>query len=89
MALKISLADTHVGVPAPEAYAKIGKIHGDKERIDYTVETFLSAEARHSRKSAIGMARFSVSPANLSGDLLPALYADLKTREGFQGAEDC
>lgn len=89
MALKTSIAETRIGVPAPEAYSKIGKIHGTKERIDYTVETFMSAEARNARKSPIAMSVFSVAPADLSGDIMPALYANLKTKEGFENAEDC
>lgn len=89
MAIKTSIAETRIGVPAPEAYSKIGKIQGTKERIDYTVETFMSAEARQARKSPVAVSVFSVNPSELVGDFFPALYANLKTKNGFENAEDC
>jgi hypothetical protein len=81
MALLISLTadDTSIGVAFPEAYAKIGDYFGNKQTIQYQVSVWADAQARLDNKAPVRQDAFYVEMADLSGDLLPALYENLKT----------
>lgn len=89
MALKVNVTDTRIGVAFPEAYVRVTRVNADKELLRYDVETFATAAARIDNKQPVARHKFTVQTDNLSGDLFPAVYADLKARSGFGGAEDC
>lgn len=87
MALKLSIPTSNVGVPFFEAYARITNFTGNKGQIQYQVAVNASQEAREANAQVVDQhVFFCETPA---GPLLDALYADLKQRPGFEGAEDC
>jgi len=81
MALIISLPanETGIGVSFSNAYAKIGDYFGNKNTIQYQVSVWADADARLNNYAPIRQDAFYVEVADLSGDIMPALYADLKT----------
>jgi len=87
MAVRINLANTVIGASFPTAYAKITQFVWNGRFIRYYVAVFIDEQARQSDKHAV---REDIYNCPLpSGEILPALYADLKTREDYIGAEDC
>ena len=87
MALKLSISASFVGVPFPQAYARITNIHCNKDQVQYQVAVYASADARGSNSAQVADHAFYA--AMPSGSLLPALYADLKKQPGFENATDC
>lgn len=85
MALQINLsaADTSIGVGFPNAYAKIGDYFGNKNTIQYQVAVWADAAAREANCAPVRSDAYYVEIADLSGDIMPALYADLKTHEPY------
>lgn len=87
MALELDLQTTPIGVAMLDAYARITRFHGDKHRVHYEVEVHASADARNSGAKPIQRHKFIAT--DLTGDILPALYAHLKAQPGFETAVDC
>ena len=87
MALKISIANSSVGVPFTEAYARITNIHGNKDQVQYQVSVSANAEARQANAQEV--AQHAYYCATPTGNLMDGLYADLKLQAGFENAEDC
>jgi hypothetical protein len=81
---------TDSGIELTNAYAKIEHYHGrnsgDESHANYEVYLFASAGARSSNKAPV--ASFGFTCPTPVGDILPALYADLKTQEPFTAAVD-
>lgn len=90
MALHLSLSadDTSIGVAFPEAYAKIGDYFGNKNTIQYQVAVWADAAAREAGRSPVRSDAYYVEIADLSGDIMPALYEDLKTHAPYDGGSD-
>lgn len=89
MAIQIALQSSDVGLAFAAAYVRISRFSGGKERVNYSADAFASQEARASGAKPVGTQRFDLATADVAGDILPALYADLKTRPGYENAEDC
>jgi hypothetical protein len=89
MALKLNLEMTPIGVPLPEAYARIVDVGGNLRELLVMVDVYATEGARQSLAKTIERRRHSVDPAELVGPLGPALYAFLKTLPEYAGAEDC
>ena len=87
MALKISIANSNVGVPFAEAYARITNIHGNKDQVQYQVSVSANADARQANAQEV--AQHAYYCAMPTGNLMDGLYADLKLQAGFENAEDC
>lgn len=87
MALKLSLQTSNVGVPFPEAYARITNIFANKDSCQYQVSISATADARQANAQEVAQHAFYC--ATPQGNLMDGLYADLKTQPGFEGAEDC
>ncbi len=88
MALKLSLATTQFGVPAPQAYARITNFFGTKDQIQVQVAVYYDKEARHSNMATVREDAHYIAIEDLKGDLIPAIYAVLKTFTQYEGAED-
>ncbi len=98
MALQIALTETNVGMPAPEAYAKIAAFHYDAaaNRLECFVNIYASVAARQAGKAPIDGGVFTGTPGSdsvpsLDGDTAGAraeLYTWLKTLPKFAGATD-
>jgi hypothetical protein len=88
MALKLSVA-TQFGVPAPEAYAKITNFYGTKDQLQVQVAIYFNADAREQNLSTVKENAHYIAMEDLKGDLIPAIYAVLKTFADYEGAEDC
>jgi hypothetical protein len=88
MALQLSLSDTSIGVAFPEAYAKIGDYFGNKNTIQYQVAVWANAAAREANCAPVRSDAYYVEVADLTGDVMPALYADLKTHEPYTNGVD-
>ena len=87
MALKISITTSNVGIAFTDAYARITSIFGNKDQLHYQVSVSANESARLvNAKDVVNYAFYCAIP---HGDLMSGLYADLKTRVGFENAEDC
>jgi hypothetical protein len=88
MALKLSLATTQFGVPAPQAYARITNFFGTKDQIQVQVAVYYNEEARHSNMATVKEEAHYIALEDLKGDLIPAIYEVLKTFSQYEGAVD-
>ena len=88
MALKLNLASTQFGVPAPQAYARITNFFGTKDQIQVQVAIYYNEEARHGNLSTVKENAHYIAIEDLDGDIIPAIYGVLKTFRDYAGAVD-
>ena len=88
MALKLNLASTQFGVPAPDAYARITNFFGTKDNLQVQVAIYYNEDARHSNMATVKENAHYIAIEDLKGDLMPAIYGVLKTMADYQGAVD-
>ena len=88
MALKLNLASTQFGVPAPEAYARITNFFGTKDNLQVQVAIYYNEDARHSNMATVREDAHYIAIEDLKGDLIPAIYEVLKTFSQYEGAQD-
>ena len=89
MALKLNLASTQFGVPAPEAYARITNFFGTKDNIQVQVAIHYDQAAREGNMATVLEHAHYIAVEDIKGDIIPAIYGVLKTFEQYKGAEDC
>ena len=89
MALKLNLASTQFGVPAPQAYARITNFFGTKDNIQVQVAIHYDQAAREQNLATVREDAHYIGISDLKGDLIPAIYGVLKTFSQYEGAEDC
>jgi hypothetical protein len=89
MALKLNITDTQTGSAFTNAYARIKGFTGDKTSVKYIVEIHATAQARLDNKRPVVRQSFTLDSTSFNGDVLPLLYANLKTQLGYESAEDC
>jgi len=89
MALKLNLASTQFGVPAPQAYARITNFFGTKDNIQVQVAIHYDQAAREGNMATVKEEAHYIAISDLKGDIIPAIYEVLKTFSQYQGAEDC
>jgi hypothetical protein len=89
MALKLNLASTQFGVPAPEAYARITNFFGTKDQIQVQVAIHYNEQARHENKATVLEHAHYIAVEDIKGDMIPAIYGVLKTFSQYEGATDC
>ena len=88
MALKLNLALTQFGVPAPQAYAKITNFFGTKDQIQVQVAIYFNEEARQGNMATVKENAHYIAIEDLKGDLIPAIYEVLKTFSDYAGSTD-
>ena len=88
MALKLNLASTQFGVPAPQAYAKITNFFGTKDQIQVQVAIYFNEEARQGNMATVKENAHYIAIEDLKGDIIPAIYEVLKTFTDYEGAVD-
>ena len=88
MALKLNLASTQFGVPAPQAYAKITNFFGTKDQIQVQVAIYFNEEARQGNMATVKENAHYIAIEDLKGDIFPAIYEVLKTFTDYEGAVD-
>ena len=92
MALQVALTETNVGVPAPEAYAKIVAIRSafNQPSCEVAVDIFFNLAARQAGKAPIAGNVLFVPAEVVEGNdpTRTTLYAWLKTLELFKDAVD-
>ena len=88
MALKISAVNPTTGQTTSEAYARITNFFGTKDQIQVQVAIHASADARHENFQTIKENAHYIAVEDLKGDLIPAIYAVLKTYTDYAGATD-
>ena len=88
MALKLNLASTQFGVPAPQAYARITNFFGTKDQIQVQVAIYYNEEARHGNMATVREDAHYIAIEDLKGDIIPAIYGILKTFTQYQNATD-
>ncbi|HFJ9472622.1 TPA: hypothetical protein ACGW3J_005327 [Bacillus paranthracis] len=78
------------GVIASNAYAKVERIMGTKERIDFTVDFYLDRNARVENKQSMEQEVFSFTPSVAVGsaNFIRQAYLYLKTLNQFRVALD-
>ena len=79
------------GAGTPKAYAKITNFYGTKDQLQVQVAIYFNADAREQNLSTVkeNAHYIAVEDINGKGDLIPAIYAVLKTFADYEGAEDC
>lgn len=91
MAFTASLAETNIGIPLADTYARITLMRCDKEQTLLQVSHYANAEARN----ADAMPVFDRTLFAPTGELQPGDnplaigYAWLKTQPEYADAEDC
>jgi hypothetical protein len=90
MALKITAVNPTNHEEVTTAYAKIGNFFrtGDGA-IQVQVQVYHSQDMRHANANTIKEDSHYINLEDLKGDLMPAIYAVLKTFSDYAGAEDC
>ena len=86
MAIQSTYNAPETGLEVNGAYMRIHGYHGNKDGMRFDVEVFVSKQARDAGMQNTGFLHFMcpVQP----GDILPALYAYLKTLPEFANAID-
>jgi hypothetical protein len=87
MALRLPV-QTQFGVPAPDAYAKITNFYGTKDQLQVQVAIYFNADAREQNLSTVKENAHYIAMEDLKGNLIPAIYAVLKTFADYEGAVD-
>jgi hypothetical protein len=90
MALQLNLTQTQFGSPAPQAYAKVTNLFGNKDNIQVQVAVYFSKDARDANMSTVmeHAHYIAIEDLNGKGDLIPAIYEVLKTMAPYLGATD-
>lgn len=86
MALKFKLK-TSFGIELQDAYAKILDYTGNKDMLTYRVLVYANEQARNDLADTVYSFTYETVPP--TENILPSLYAHLKTFELFANAEDC
>jgi hypothetical protein len=89
MALKLKLAQTQFGVPAPKAYAKITNFWGSTSQLQVQVAIYYDEDARKNNLATVKENAHYINIEDLKGDIIPAIYNVLKTYSDYAGATDC
>ena len=91
MALKLNLASTQFGVPAPDAYARITNFFGTKDQVQVQVAIYYNEEARQGNMATVKENAHYIGLADLPEGkaFIPAIYEVLKTFSDYAGATDC
>ena len=88
MALQLNLESTQFGISAPQAYLKIASYVGTKDQIQVQVAIYFNKDARLNDMATIHDDNHQIVIEDLKGDLIPAIYAVLKTLSAYEGAVD-
>ena len=98
MALQINLPDTNVGLPAPEAYARIVGMNIDilGDKLQVAVNVYANKAARDTGKAPVGGGVFETKLSDAASPVLDennagiraACYAWLKSQPTFAGSQD-
>jgi hypothetical protein len=89
LALKIQATNSTNGQQETQAYARITNFFGTKDQIQVQVEIHATEEARRAGWPSIQQQAHYVNMESLQGDLIPAIYAVLKTFTQYADAQDC
>ena len=88
MALRITATNNTNGQQETQAYARITNFFGTKDQVQVQVEIHATEEARQAGWPSIQQQAHYVNVADLSGDIIPALYNILKTFTQYAGSTD-
>jgi hypothetical protein len=90
MALKITAVNPTNHEEVTTAYAKVGNFfRAGGGAIRVQVQVYHSQDMRHANANTIKEDSHYINLEDLKGDLMPAIYAVLKTFSDYAGAEDC
>ena len=91
MALSTSLAQTNIGIPMADTYARITLMRCDKEQTLMQVSHYATADARNADASPVYDRTFFAPTSELQpgNDPLAIGYAWLKTQPEYSDAADC
>ena len=79
--------DTPWGFAVTGGYARVVRVSGDKNEVQYDVEVHMNKQARDDNKAPLmAMGFHFTTPTDTA--ILPAAYADLKSREGWTSSVD-
>jgi len=88
MALKITAINNTNGQQETQAYARITNFFGTKDQIQVQVEVHATEEARKAGWPSVAQHAHYIGVESLQGDLIPAIYAVLKTLTPYANAQD-
>lgn len=86
MAIKLNLESSDVGIPVPDAYARITNWVGNKDQTQFSVEFYVNETARHNEARPIRSEAYYVATTDAPD--LSGMYVWLKTQPGYETAED-
>mgnify|MGYP006269976479 CR=1 FL=1 len=89
MALELKLEQTQFGVPAPKAYARVTNFFGNKDQMQVQVAIYYDKNAKDSNLSTVKEEAHYINIEDLKGDIIPAIYAVLKTLDQYKNSKDC
>lgn len=88
MALQTDLVSETVGFEFPQAYAKIIHINTQTKYTYIMVNWYSTLEARLEMRMPVFQKQFAIETTQITGTILPAAYAYLKTQPEFVNAID-
>lgn len=88
MALIVECAQTVIGIPMADTYARISHFQGDKNYTTIFVEHHVNSNARHSNAQPIAMLSFTVPTCDCETSL-SGMYNWLKQQPEYSNSEDC
>lgn len=91
MALTTSLAETNIGIPLADTYARITLLRCDKEQCLMQISHYANADARQANASPVFDRTFMAPTSELQPGSNPLAigYAWLKTQPEYAEAVDC
>ena len=91
MALTTSLAQTNIGIPMADTYARITLMRCDKEQTLMQISHYANADARNGNASPVFDRTLFAPTAELQPGANPLAigYAWLKTQPEYSDAENC
>ena len=91
MALTTSLAETNIGIPMADTYARITLMRCDKEQTLIQISHYANADARNANASPVYDRTLFAPTSELQpgNDPLAIGYVWLKTQPEYADAEDC
>jgi hypothetical protein len=88
MALLVDCAETVIGVPMADTYARITNFQGDKTYVSFVVEHYATEQARNYNAQPLVSRMYTTSTDDVVGGF-PAMYEWLKQQADYTTAEDC
>ena len=89
MALRANIPSSAIGISISNAYVRVLRFRGDKDKVYVNVGAYASETARHGGAATVTSAEYQIETSSLQGDFLSSVYNWLKLQPEFADAIDC